>query len=186
MTAHTIDSRVLGILSDTHGSLPAWESALSLFNKTDAVLHAGDVLYHGPRNTIPHGYTPSDLADAINSYKGTILIAKGNCDSEVDQMVLHPLLAAYVSIWWNGRKIFMMHGDNFPLFRQMALNSNVDLAISGHTHIASIVREKGTIFLNPGSTTIPKGKDPASAALVDENTIKILTLEGRILHSEKW
>ena len=101
-------------------------------------------------------------------------------------MVLHPLLAPYVSIWWNGKKILMMHGDNFPLFRQMALDSKADLAISGHTHIASVVREKDTIFLNPGSTTMPKGKDPASAAGVDEKEIRIMTLEGRILHSEKW
>jgi len=68
----------------------------------------------------------------------------------------------------------------------MALDSAVHLAISGHTHVASVVRERDTIFLNPGSTTIPKGKDPAGAATVDENEIKILTLEGEILHSEKW
>ena len=186
MSARNIRSKVLGVLSDTHGSFPAWGSALSLFKDAEAVLHAGDVLYHGPRNDIPGGYTPADLAEAINSYQGTILIARGNCDAEVDQMVLHPLLAPYVSIWWNGKKIFMMHGDNFPLFRQMALDSKVDLAISGHTHIASVVKEKETIFLNPGSTTLPKGKDPASAAVVDEKEIRIMTLEGRILHSEKW
>lgn len=186
MSASNIRSKVLGVLSDTHESFPAWGSAVSLFNNADAVLHAGDVLYHGPRNDIPGGYTPADLAEAINAYKGTILIARGNCDAEVDQMVLHPLLAPYVSIWWNGKKVFMMHGDNFPLFRQMALDSKADLAISGHTHIASVVRERDTIFLNPGSTTIPKGKDPASAAVVDEKEIRIMTLEGRILHSEKW
>ncbi len=186
MSARRIDSKVLGVLSDTHGSYPAWVSAVSLFKNADAVLHAGDVLYHGPRNPIPGGYTPADLADAINRYKGTIFIARGNCDADVDQMVLAPLLAPYVSIWWNGKKILMMHGDNFPLFRQMALDSDVHLAISGHTHVASVVRERGTIFMNPGSTTIPKGKDPAGAAIVDEEEIRILTLEGEILHSEKW
>ena len=179
MPAGRIDCKMLGVLSDTHGSYPAWAAALSLFKDADAVLHAGDVLYHG-------GYTPADLANAINDYKGTIFIARGNCDADVDQMVLAPLLAPYVSLWWNGKKILMMHGDNFPLFRQMALDSAVHLAISGHTHVASVVRERDTIFLNPGSTTIPKGKDPAGAATVDENEIKILTLEGEILHSEKW
>ena len=186
MSARTIDSKVLGVLSDTHGSYPAWTSALSLFKNADAILHAGDVLYHGPRNPIPGGYTPTDLAEAINNYKGTILAARGNCDADVDQMILSPILAPYVSIWWNGKKILMMHGDNFPLFRQMALASAVDLAISGHTHVASVVREGGTIFMNPGSTTIPKGKDPAGAAVVDEEEIRILTLEGEILHREKW
>lgn len=186
MSFHNVQSKSFGVISDTHGSFTAWESALLLFKNVNAILHAGDVLYHGPRNAIPGGYTPQDLAEAINNYKGTILISKGNCDAEVDQMILNPLLAPYVSVWWNEKKIFMMHGDNFPLFRQMALDSKVDLAISGHTHVASVIREKGTIFLNPGSTTLPKGKDPASAALFDDKEIKIMTLEGRILHSEKW
>lgn len=186
MSAERIEGKALGVISDTHGSYPAWASALSLFKNVDAILHAGDVLYHGPRNPIPGGYTPVDLAQAINDHKGTILISRGNCDADVDQMMLMPLLAPYVSIWWNGKKILMMHGENFPLFRQMALDSSVDLAISGHTHVASVVREGGTIFMNPGSAAIPKGKDPASAATVDHVGINIMTLEGEILHSEKW
>ncbi len=176
----------LGVLSDTHGSLPAWKSALALFKDVDAVLHAGDVLYHGPRNSIPGGYTPADLANEINEYKGPIFISRGNCDADVDQMILKPLLAPYVSIWWNGKKILMMHGDNFPMLRQMAFDFSADLAISGHTHVGSVVREQKTIFLNPGSTTIPKGKDPASAAIVDTSGITILTLDGGLLHREEW
>lgn len=176
----------LGVLSDTHGSLPAWKSAVALFKDVEAVLHAGDVLYHGPRNAIPGGYTPADLAEEINGYQGPLFVSRGNCDADIDQMILKPLLAPYVSIWWNGKKILMMHGDNFPLFRQMALDFNVDLAVSGHTHVSSVVREKGTIFLNPGSTTIPKGKDPASAAIVDTAGIMIFTLDGGLLHREEW
>lgn len=186
MPAKTINGKKLGVLSDTHGSFPAWQAALALFGPVDAVLHAGDVLYHGPRNAIPRGYTPADLAEAINNYKGTLLIARGNCDAAVDQMVLKPMLAPYVSAWWNGKKILMMHGDNFPLLRQMAFDNDVDLAITGHTHIGSVVRERDTIFLNPGSTTIPKGRDPASAAVVGEDGISIFTLKGGLLHHEEW
>jgi len=182
----TISNGKLGVLSDTHGSLPAWKSAAELFKNVEAVLHAGDVLYHGPRNSIPGGYTPADLAEAINQYDVPLFVSRGNCDADVDQMILKPLLAPYVSLWWNGRKILMMHGDNFPLFRQMALDSSADLAISGHTHVASVIRERDTLFLNPGSTTIPKGKDPASAAIVDNEEIVILTLDGGLLHREKW
>lgn len=173
-------------MSDTHGSLPAWRAAVALFGATDAILHAGDVLYHGPRNAIPGGYTPQDLADEINAHKGQIFFARGNCDAEIDMMLLKPMLAPYVSIWWNDKKILMMHGHNFPLLRQMALDNDVDLAITGHTHIASCVRERNTIFLNPGSTTIPKGRDPASAAIVDLDGISIMTLSGGLLHYEKW
>ena len=176
----------LGILSDTHGSLPAWQAALSVFKDVDAILHAGDVIYHGPRNMLPEGYTPADLADAIRDYEGTLLISRGNCDSDADLMMINKPVPQYIYTWWNGKKIFMMHGDNFPLFRQIALDGSVDLAISGHTHIASIIREGNTIFLNPGSTTIPKGKDPASVAVVDMNAINIISLAGEVLHCEQW
>lgn len=186
MSPKLIDGKRLGVLSDTHGSLPAWNDALSIFKEVDAILHAGDILYHGPRNMIPGGYTPADLATAIREYKGTLLIARGNCDSDADLMMINKAVPSYIYTWWNGRKILMMHGDNFPLFRQMALDNEVDLAISGHTHIASVIRENQTLFLNPGSTTIPKGKDPASVAVVEEDEINIISLTGEVLHCERW
>lgn len=176
----------IGVMSDTHGSLPAWRAVIKLFAGAEMILHAGDVLYHGPRNPLPHGYTPADLADAIKSYQGTLHIARGNCDAAVDQMVLARQFPASVALEWHGRKIFMMHGDDFPLFRQLALNGKADLAISGHTHVASVIRENGTIFLNPGSTTLAKGRDPESAAIVTECDISIVTLDGGLLYSEKW
>lgn len=176
----------IGVMSDTHGSFPAWRDALALFGAADVILHAGDVLYHGPLNPLPKGYTPADLANAMREYKGTLLIARGNCDADVDQMVLDKPLSPGVSLEWQGKKIFIMHGDNFALFRQTALDNRVDLAISGHTHVASVVREGGTIFLNPGSTTLPKGKDPASAAVVSLRGISILTLSGGLLYREEW
>lgn len=176
----------LGVMSDTHGSLPAWLDALMLFGSVEAVLHAGDVLYHGPRNAIPGGYKPQDLADAINGCKTPLFFARGNCDADIDMMLLKPMLAPYVSLWWNGKKILMMHGEHFSLLRKMAMENDADLAISGHTHVASCVREGKTIFLNPGSTTIPKGRDPESAAIVDERGISIMTLTGKLLHREDW
>ncbi|MEG1602695.1 MAG: phosphodiesterase [Cloacibacillus sp.] len=190
MCAEIINDAKIGVLSDTHGSLPAWRKALALFGgDVKTVLHAGDVLYHGPRNTIPGGYTPADLASAINDFArdgGAVKIAQGNCDAPVDKMILDPEVLFYISLLWNDKKILMMHGDNFPLLRQMALDSKADLAISGHTHVGSLVREAGTIFLNPGSTTIPKGRDPESAALLDSEGIRIMTLDGDELHFEKW
>ncbi|NLV82752.1 MAG: phosphodiesterase [Synergistaceae bacterium] len=186
MSTKLLEGGKLGIMSDTHGSLPAWKAALSLFGDVDAILHAGDVIYHGPRNMIPGGYTPADLAEEIKNYKDTLLISRGNCDADVDLMLIDKLAPQYITAWWNGKKILMMHGDNFPLLRKMAFDYDADLAISGHTHIASLIREGNTIFLNPGSTTIPKGKDSASVAIVDENVISILTLTGEVLYSEQW
>lgn len=190
MSACVIDDVKLGILSDTHGSLPAWKRALEIFGKdTGTVFHAGDVLYHGPRNSLPGGYTPMDLADAMNAFTtggGRLLVSEGNCDAPVDRMVLSMELRPYVSAVWRGKKILMMHGDNFPLLRSMALYNKVDLAISGHTHVASLVREEGTIFLNPGSTTIPKGRDPESVATAGADGIRIIALNGEELHFEEW
>lgn len=186
VTAKFGGKNTIGILSDTHGSLPAWRSALKLFGDADMVLHAGDVLYHGPRNAIPGGYIPADLAEAVKSFRGRLFIARGNCDADIDQMVCGREFKGTVSLVWNGKKILMMHGENFPLFRQTALDMSADLAISGHTHVASVVRERDTIFLNPGSAAIPKGRDPASAAIADAEGISILTLDGGLLHRERW
>ena len=124
------------------------------------VLHAGDVLYHGPRNSIPGGYTPADLAEAINDFYfdgGRVLISTGNCDAPVDMMVLKPEFNPIVSATWHGRKILMMHGDNFPLLREMALYNKVDLAISGHTHVGSLVREEGRFSLIPARRRYRRG-----------------------------
>lgn len=170
----------IGILSDTHGNLSAWRSALRLFGSVDMVLHAGDVLCHGPGSSVPN------LADAVRSYGGRLFIARGNCDSSADQTACGMEFPRTVSLLWNGKKILMMHGDNFPLLRRRALDCGADLAISGHTHVASVVRERNTVFLNPGSAAIPKGRDPASAAAADSEGISIFTLDGRILHRELW
>ncbi len=190
MSVRTIEDKRIGILSDTHGSLPAWRRALAVFGSdVRTVLHAGDVLYHGPRNAIPGGYTPADLAEAVNDFAfdgGAVLIARGNCDAPVDMAVLKPQCEQIVSVLWRGRKIIMMHGDNFTLLRELALYNKADLAVYGHTHVASLTREGGTVFLNPGSTTIPKGRDPASAAFADDDGIRIMTLDGGELHFERW
>lgn len=190
MSAQILEDGKIGVMADTHGSLPAWRKALGVFGSdVKTILHAGDVLYHGPRNSIPGGYTPADLASGINDFVrdgGRVLIAQGNCDAPVDKMILVPSVDFYVPVLWRGRRILMMHGDNFPLLRQMAIDGKADIIISGHTHVGSLVREGKMIFLNPGSTTIPKGRDPASAALLEEDGIRIITLNGDELHFEKW
>ena len=185
MPMDIIEDGKLGIMSDTHGSLPAWRGAMSLFGSPAAVFHAGDVIYPGSRNAIPGGGTPADLAEEINRYHGKLLISRGNCDSLADEMAMNRKMYPYVAALWCGKKILMMHGDNFPLTRQMAFDHGVDLVITGHTHIASVVRERNVIFINPGSTTIPKGKDPASAALADKRDIRIITLSGELLQCEE-
>ena len=183
MSANIIDGAKIGILSDTHGSLAAWNSALSVFGDVSAVLHAGDVIYGGMRAKRSEGEA---LAEAIRDCNVPLFIARGNCDTSSDMMATGTVMHNYVSLIWNSKKIIMMHGDNFPHFRSMALECGADLAISGHTHVGSVVREESTIFLNPGSVSDPRGKDPASVAVADLKAISIITLNGGLLHREEW
>jgi putative phosphoesterase len=177
----------LGIISDTHGNLRAWQAALAVWGEVDMILHAGDVLYHGPKNPLPEGYGPRELAEAMNASPVPLLFAQGNCDAEEDARVLRwPLDTRTAVLWWRGMLVLMRHGENFSAFRDLALRCGARLAVSGHTHVGSVVREEGTIFLNPGSASLPKGRDPASCAIADGEGISILTLEGTLLHHEPW
>lgn len=171
--------RRLGVLADTHGHEDAWVKASLLWGDApDAVLHAGDVLSSD---------VDTGLGGMIRSAAFPVIISRGNCDYPEDEKILHrPLLSPYAFVWWNGKSILMAHGNRFEELRALALRSRVDLAVYGHTHVASVVREEGTIFLNPGSASLPRGRDPASAAIVDEDEIRIFTLDGAALHRERW
>jgi len=171
--------RRLGLLSDTHGHEDAWIKASLLWgNSLDAVLHAGDVLSSD---------VDTGLAGMIRSAPFPVIISRGNCDYPEDEKLLQrPLLSPYAFVWWNGKSILMAHGNAFERFRSLALQSGADLAVYGHTHVASVVREEGTLFVNPGSASLPRGRDPASAALVDDDGIVIFTLDGVELHRERW
>jgi hypothetical protein len=171
--------RRLGVIADTHGHEDAWEKALDLWGASlDAILHAGDVL----SSDIDTG-----LAGMIRSAPFPVIISRGNCDYPEDEKLLHrPLLSPYAFVWWNGKSILMAHGNAFQSTRTLALQSGMDLVIYGHTHVASVVREERTLFLNPGSASLPRGRDPASAALIDDDEIVIATLDGMVLHREQW
>ena len=168
----------LGVIADTHGGNEEWTQALGHWGKIDGVLHAGDVLSPGAE----------ELADSIRTAPFPVIISRGNIDSARDEELLgRPLMAPYCTVRWNGLLILVGHGARFPQLRETALSCGADLVVYGHTHISSIVREGGTIFLNPGSSLLPKGRDPASAALLDEQGISIFVLHnGELLHREPW
>ncbi len=177
----------IGVISDTHGAPGGWEKALLLWKDVECILHAGDVLYHGPRNPLPQGHGPRELARLIDQSPVPVFISRGNCDTEVDQCMFRwPLLSPLVPLWWEGRFILLAHGDRFTETRELALSCGASLVITGHTHVGSVQREGSTLFLNPGSASLPKGRDPASVALVDSREIRILTLDGEVLHREPW
>ncbi len=149
------------IASDIHGSSFYCKKLLDLYEKTNCqtLVLLGDILYHGPRNELPLEYNPKEVLNMLNDFAKTnrILCVRGNCDAEVDQMVLDfPIMATYAALELAGHFTYITHGhvygeDNPPHLKKG------DILIQGHTHIQRKVQKDGILFLNPGSTSLPKG-----------------------------
>ena len=176
----------IGILSDTHGSLSAWELVREkAFKEVDLILHAGDVLYHGPRNPLPKGYDPKGLAQALNEEKIPIFFAKGNCDAEVDQLLIRfPLMNPFLVFFIDGLTIFVVHELNESSLKFIDAYTPLIL-IYGHTHKPEL-KEKQHILFNPGSPSLPK-EGPSTVGLLDTSiaSLKLLNLKGDILKEIK-
>ena len=148
----------IGVMSDTHGSIFYFEKAMEILEDCDVILHGGDILNHGPRNIIPNGYNPKELFDKINETKN-IIITKGNCDFDVDQMVInHPIQTPNIISQFGELRIMLTHGylDTKEDMIKKAKDMSSDILIFGHTHIKELYLDENLIVLNPGSTTIPK------------------------------
>ena len=137
------------IASDIHGSAYFCRELLRAFKeeKADKLILLGDILYHGPRNDLPKEYNPKEVIELLNNIKEKILCVRGNCDTEVDQMVLKfPILADYAVLCENGQLIYLTHGH-----KEIPNLGENDIVIQGHTHIPTYESP-----LNPGSVSIPK------------------------------
>ena len=164
--------------SDIHGSLPAAERVLDLFARSGSqwLVILGDVLNHGPRNALPEGYAPAEVAERLNSVAERIIAVRGNCDSEVDQMLLHfPLTAPWQQVLLEKSRLFLTHGHLFSPDNLPTLAAG-DVLVYGHTHIP-VAEKRGEIYhFNPGSVSIPKGGYPASYGMLDGNTLSVIAL----------
>lgn len=172
----------LGIISDTHGSLYFFEKAMEILEDCDRIIHAGDVLYHGPRNDIPGGYDPKGLSARMNDMKN-IYIARGNCDSPVDEMVIeHPFQDPCLLLEFNDRKIFVTHGYTESKLAMIyrAKEAGADILIYGHTHIKEMSRDDEIMILNPGSTSIPKD-GIRSCAIIDTDCAELWDIENAVM-----
>jgi putative phosphoesterase len=169
----------IGVISDTHGSLTAWQNALVYLEKVDLIIHCGDVLYHGPRNPLPDGYQPAILAREINAFPKPLICAKGNCDAEVDQYLLEiPLQAPYAQVFTPFWRILIHHGHLFDPETAPDWTKLYNLVISGHTHLPELTRRGATVWLNPGSPALPKTADMVpTIAMIDGPAIQLINLE---------
>lgn len=168
------------IASDIHGSAYWCERLLQAFDSegADRLLLLGDLLYHGPRNDFPTDYSPKKVLSMLNTYKEKITCVRGNCDSEVDQMVLEfPIMADYALLERAGRTLFATHGHLFNATMPPLLKQG-DLLLNGHFHTpCNEIMNGGAIYVNCGSVSLPKEDTPHSYLLLDEKTLYFKDLE---------
>ena len=174
------------IASDIHGSayycrklLDAWDR-----EQPERVLLLGDLLYHGPRNDLPEEYNPKEVLAMLNARKESILCVRGNCDTEVDQMVLEfPILADYAWIAADECRIFATHGHVYNTKNLPPLRAG-EILLHGHTHVPAW-EDHGTFrYYNPGSVSIPKGDSQPMYMMLEDGVFTWKTLDGEVLHSE--
>lgn len=155
------------IASDIHGSEYYLKKLLTRFEeeKCEKLFLLGDILYHGPRNDLPREYNPKGVIKALNKISDKVLSVRGNCESEVDQMVLDfPVMAEYMNVWIDGTEMFLIHGHSIPESIKRGI------VISGHTHIPVWNKNKDYIQLNPGSVSIPKENSCHSYMIYEDKT----------------
>ena len=152
------------IASDLHGSAYYCKKMLDCYDKerADRLILLGDLLYHGPRNDLPRDYCPKEVINLLNQRKNQILCVRGNCEAEVDQMVLEfPVMAEYAIFSLDSRMIFATHGHVFHERNLPPLQPG-DILLHGHTHIWAAEKKSNYIYLNPGSISIPKKRECAN------------------------
>ena len=171
------------IISDIHGSLLRLQQVLDFYEKTQCNMLCilGDILNYGPRNGLPDGLNPKGIAELLNHFTDPIIAVRGNCDSEVDQMLLDfPIMADYALIADNGKTLFLTHGhiyneNNLP-------KGKFDAFFYGHTHLWKLEKQEMSLC-NTGSITFPKGGNPPTFATYENKNISIYQLNGTLLKS---
>ncbi len=168
------------IASDIHGSAYYCRKMLERYKaeNADRMLLLGDILYHGPRNDLPKDYAPKKVIELLNGIKNEILCVRGNCDTEVDQMVLEfPILADYCILYLNERMIFATHGHVFNE-KNLPMLKKGDILLHGHTHVPVCREHENYTYLNPGSVSIPKEDSWHGYMILEDGTFTWKDLEG--------
>ena len=175
------------IASDLHGSAYYCRKMLEAFERegADRLFLLGDLLYHGPRNDLPREYAPKEVIPLLNGKREKLLCVRGNCDAEVDQMVLEfPALADYAVLPVGRRLIYATHGHIYHVKNLPPLAPG-DVLLHGHTHVPAWTEfGQGNLYLNPGSVSIPKEDSPHSYMTLEENTMQWKELESSAVFHE--
>lgn len=175
------------IASDIHGSALYCEKLIEAYKKenADKLLLLGDILYHGPRNDLPNGYNPKAVIEMLNGIKNEILCVRGNCDTEVDQMVLEfPVLADYAVIYDGKLTVYATHGHVYNEAKLPPL-SDGDILLHGHTHVPACNKHDNYTYINPGSVSIPKENSHRGYMTLENGTFTWKTLDGETIKEFK-
>lgn len=168
------------IASDIHGSGYYCRQLMAAYEReqADRLLLLGDLLYHGPRNDLPKGYAPKEVIALLNEKKQEILCVRGNCDTEVDQMVLEfPILAAYAVLDLGDRLLYAVHGHQLSEQNPLPLKKS-DILLYGHTHVPKCEEQETFISLNPGSVSLPKENSWHGYMTLENGCFSWKTLDG--------
>ena len=175
----------LMIASDLHGSAYYTHQLLDAWDREGAprLFLLGDILYHGPRNDLPEGYAPKEVLAMLNERKDRIFCVRGNCDGEVDQMVLDfPIMADYAVIPCGNRIIYATHGHHHNVMTPIPMQPG-DILLHGHTHVPAWEPfGNENLYLNPGSVSIPKENSAHSYMILEDGIAKWKNLYGEVYH----
>lgn len=169
--------------SDIHGSAYYCRKMLEAYRmeKAERLVLLGDILYHGPRNDLPREYAPKEVIAMLNPLKEEIYAVRGNCEAEVDQMVLEfPVLADYSLILADKVCFYATHGHVYNE-KHLPPLKNGDVLIHGHTHVLRAEKKDGYFLLNPGSVSIPKEGNPPSYGIYEDGVFTIKDFDGEKL-----
>ncbi len=176
----------LMIISDIHGSYLNLKRIIDIYQqeKADRLVILGDILYHGPRNDLPEDYNPKKVIELLNEYKEEIIAVRGNCDAEVDQMVLNfNIMETYTRLYIDDRCFFLTHGHHYDKDHMPYLNKG-DVLLYGHYHVPILEEINEIYIVNPSSISLPK-QGEKSFCIYENHEFTIYTLEKRIVNKLK-
>ncbi|MFA9465501.1 MAG: phosphodiesterase [Velocimicrobium sp.] len=168
------------VASDIHGSFYYCNKMLEAYEREEAnrLILLGDILYHGPRNDLPKEYNPKKVIECLNAKSKELLCVRGNCEAEVDQMVLEfPIMAEYAMLVWDNLTLFATHGHIHNKGNMPPLKCG-DILLHGHTHVQAMEAIGDCWYLNPGSVSIPKEGNENSYMIYEDHTFCIKNLDG--------
>lgn len=169
--------------SDIHGSEYYCREMMAAYDreKAERLLLLGDFLYHGPRNDLPKDYNPKKVITLLNERKQDIVCVRGNCDTEVDQMVLEfPIMADYCVLCMGEQLIYATHGHIFGENNPPLLHKG-DILLCGHTHVPKCEKHEDFLYMNPGSVSIPKEGSHHGYLIIESGRFQWKDFSGKII-----